>query len=423
MAQVPAQGGAPLCGVETPRTGVLPLPDDGVLRVATYNVLHSLEDYADETLSRRLDLIADALTATDADAVGIQEAVRSTNHGLVAQRLATALADRDGHAWSWCWYQSNPHLPGEPDTAPGGAGGPVSQQMAQLVRAGDSPWAEGVGILARGAISRSAAHRLVSRAPEAPACQVGNPTNPLAIPICVLDTRTVLWAEIESACGSLDFFTSHLVHTMSPITEEVRLVQMVHALATIDMLASDGATPDVYVGDFNTLEGSPVWQAALDAGFVDAFRVAEPTDPGFTSHQDIAAAEATVSRRIDYIFARPGKVQLVPVDGVVIGTAPAPFVGSGGQSVVWPSDHFGVAVTLLDKDSCGAAATGSPASAHGTTTVDPSDAPAPPGTGPFLPATGGGPPAAPIVGVTLIAIAGHWWCRRRWVWGAAHGES
>ena len=95
-------------------------------------------------------------------------------------------------------------------------------------------------------------------------------------------------------------------------------------------------------------------QAVIDAGFVDGFRVSEPDAPGLTSGQDIADPESTASRRIDFVFARPGTTPIDPTDGAVIGDSPAPFAGSEGETVVWPSDHHGVAVTLLSGSACDA---------------------------------------------------------------------
>ena len=234
-------------------------------------------DYDDETRDRRVELISDAIATFRADVVGLQEVARSANHGTVAERVAAGLAGRTGNDWSWCFFASNPHVPGEPDDA----------------------------------------------------------------------------------------------------------------------------TPDVYVGDFNTLEGGAVWQTAVDAGFVDGFRAASPGVPGFTSGQDIADPDPTVSHRIDYVFARPGTASLALADVDVIGDAPVPFAGSNGEAVVWPSDHYGVAVTVLDEAACA----GSPAPTPGVDGVG-SGVGAEAGGG-SLPATGGAPPVDTIA--SLAGLAGMAW--------------
>lgn len=340
-AQTPELDGPPICGGEA---GATSQPDDGVVRVGTFNVLHTQEDDANRTLDVRVELIADALALAEVDAVGLQEVTRSANHGMVAQRLARALADRTGDNWSWCFFQSNPHLPGEPDTGPGGVGGPVSQEIANRARGGDAPWAEGLAILSRFPIVDQRAHRLPGRQAEVPVCVAEAPDDPLAGPTCAFDTRQVLWARTVTPCGGLDLFNTHLAHTVSSASGQTRQAQVADALSTIDATASEDALPDLFVGDFNTLEGEPVWEAVVAAGFVDTYRTAAPDDPGLTSDQDIVAPEATVSSRIDYVFARPGTEALAPALAApeVIGDTPGELDGEP----VWPSDHYGVAVTV-----------------------------------------------------------------------------
>jgi endonuclease/exonuclease/phosphatase family metal-dependent hydrolase len=336
--------GPPLCGTE-PGAGA-EAPDDGVVRVATFNVLHSLDDDADATMDVRIELLADALAGSGADAMGLQEVVASANHGLVVSRLATALADRTGDDWHWCFNRSNPHVPGEADAAPGGAGGPLSALAATQARSGDATWTEGVAVVARFPITASEAHRLTPRSAEAPFCVAEDPGDPFSGPTCALDTRQILWALVATPCGDLDLFTSHLAHHLSSQTGTVQELQIADGLATIDRLATPGPLPDVYVGDFNTVEGSPVHRAATDAGFVDTFRADQPTAAGWTSGQDITAPVATVTQRIDYVFARPGTSALAPSAAEVIGDQPAPLPGAEPGAVVWPSDHYGVAVSL-----------------------------------------------------------------------------
>ncbi len=398
-AQTPPQDGPPICGSEAGAGAEA--ADDGVLRVASYNILHTQGDYDDETQSRRIDLVADAMADADVDIAGMQEVVSSQKHGVVAQRMAAAMADRTGDTWAWCFFQSNPHLPLEPDTGPGGIGGPVSQQIAAVARAGDSPWSEGVAIIARFPIVDQQAHRLVNRIPEAPVCQVADPTNPLAIPTCTVDTRQVLWARVQTSCGPVDMFSSHLANNESPVTELIRILQINDALLQIDQLATADEAPDFYTGDFNTLEGGPVWQAVIDAGFVDGYREAEPDAAGFTSGQDIADPEPTVEHRIDYVFARAGSEAATPADGEILGDQPVPFDGSEGETVVWPSDHYGVAVSFPFAQAC-------TAETEPTEPPSPSRMPdddgAPPGGGPSLPATGGTDAALPV-GLAGLAVA------------------
>ena len=103
--------GTPLCGEAGEGVAI----DDGELRVATFNVLHSETDEGDASLGARLPLLAGAIAGSGADVVGLQEVTRNEPHGVVAQRLAGLVAERTGEPWSWCWSRSNPHVPGTPD--------------------------------------------------------------------------------------------------------------------------------------------------------------------------------------------------------------------------------------------------------------------------------------------------------------------
>ena len=97
----------PLCGVAPP-AGAPERPDDGALRIVTLNVLHSETDDGDASLGARLPLLADAIVAAGADVVGAQEVTRNLTfdaaaeapqrHGLVAERLASAVRGAHGGA-------------------------------------------------------------------------------------------------------------------------------------------------------------------------------------------------------------------------------------------------------------------------------------------------------------------------------------
>ncbi|MES4786441.1 MAG: hypothetical protein C4294_12155, partial [Nitrospiraceae bacterium] len=64
-----------------------------------------------------------------------------------------------------------------------------------------------------------------------------------------------------------------------------------------------GAGPSLLMGDFNTPETSRVVTTLRnEAGFIDAFRSANPEVPGPTVWQRIEAERPTASRRVDFIF-------------------------------------------------------------------------------------------------------------------------
>ncbi|MEY2467432.1 MAG: hypothetical protein QOF21_130, partial [Actinomycetota bacterium] len=62
--------GTPICGVAAPAANSTPVADDGVLKVASFNLLHSDLDEADMSLADRLPLEADTLVASGADIIG-----------------------------------------------------------------------------------------------------------------------------------------------------------------------------------------------------------------------------------------------------------------------------------------------------------------------------------------------------------------
>jgi endonuclease/exonuclease/phosphatase family metal-dependent hydrolase len=114
--------------------------------------------------------------------------------------------------------------------------------------------------------------------------------------------------------------------------------------------AANTTLPVVLVCDCNVNPDNPAdpifqnfaaYLLLKNAGFVDAFRTAHPTDPGFTFPQaeDLLNVTSTLSRRIDLVqFRGPFTVK----DAQVVGASPTDRLRLG----LWPSDHAGVVVTL-----------------------------------------------------------------------------
>jgi exonuclease III len=80
------------------------------------------------------------------------------------------------------------------------------------------------------------------------------------------------------------------------------------------------------------------WGTIVAAGFIDTYR-AFTDAPGSTNSQEIvtATSEPTVTRRIDFVFARSPSA-LAVTGSEVFGTGAVPF----GDGWLWPSDHLGV---------------------------------------------------------------------------------
>jgi endonuclease/exonuclease/phosphatase family metal-dependent hydrolase len=99
------------------------------------------------------------------------------------------------------------------------------------------------------------------------------------------------------------------------------------------------------MGDFNTVESSKVLTILRDeAGFVDAFRAANPSDPGATVWQRIEVPQPTVSRRVDFIFLSRGRSRKANVrSSRVVLDRPG---RTADGTILWPSDHYGVFAEL-----------------------------------------------------------------------------
>jgi hypothetical protein len=154
---------APLCGGTT-ANGAPTLPSSSGPRVASYNMLHGLTAEGDRTLEARLAIDVSELATSRVDVVGVQEAEESTKHGLVIARLAAGLASRTHESWYWCWFRTEPHLNGTPDTRRGG-GSDFSDQLAKHYNSNESKWYEGAAVLSRWPIVASAVHRLPGEDP------------------------------------------------------------------------------------------------------------------------------------------------------------------------------------------------------------------------------------------------------------------
>lgn len=359
----PAPGdGTPLCGVEQPPAGApIATADDGVLRVATFNVLHSETDAGDASLGERLPLQADAIAASRADVVGAQELTRNLEldtageapqrHGLVAQRLAAAVAARTGEPWSWCWSLSNPHVPLTPDLDAGG-GNPLDHAAARFGNFPDEgDFSEGLAVLSRFPIEQSRFRRLLPRSYEAAGCL---DLDPLCALGAVFDSRQVLWARVATPTGGLDVFTTHLAHTLGGLSDTSRLLQAHQAVAITREWALPDPHPDVLLGDFNSRPGSEPIKVVTDARFVDGYLAGggeECTAPGAAGCSGgpppggevwTDGPERPMAARIDYAFLRPpAGCDLAVPDAARIGDVAAPL--EDGR-YLWPSDHYGFVV-------------------------------------------------------------------------------
>jgi endonuclease/exonuclease/phosphatase family metal-dependent hydrolase len=349
LPALPGIDGTPVCGVEGagPHAAV---PVHGAVRTGTFNILHAQGEAEVSNVTRRLPQVLDAMAAADAHVWGLQEVTNNSRHGRIAQLIAAGLAERTGRSWSWCWFLSNPHAPGEPDVNEGG-GGPLSDQMASVSSfPAEGDFREGVAVVTSFDITEARSRRLTARGYEAPLCV---PPDPFGCNLpAVFDSRQLMWTRLDAGpIGALDLFTTHLAHGLTEASGITKRIQLEMALATIDQWASPDALPDVFVGDLNSTSADDRYATVVDSGYVDTWLAAgraecEPvTHAGCTSSQwELTdTPEPTTTSRIDFIFARPGSCGVEARAADLVGTN-AEQQADGRW--LWPSDHLGVVTSL-----------------------------------------------------------------------------
>jgi endonuclease/exonuclease/phosphatase family metal-dependent hydrolase len=117
------------------------------------------------------------------------------------------------------------------------------------------------------------------------------------------------------------------------------------------VVALEGVSPVVVMGDLNDLDDSPMHDVFTSAAFSDVWPALRPTDEGNTCCHayDLANATTDFFKRIDYLFTRglqhPGADY--PASTItLLGADPADRV-SGPFYPLWPSDHGGLVVRFL----------------------------------------------------------------------------
>lgn len=350
----------PRCGTEGTGSG----PPRNKIKVATFNVLHGLEESplypAHSTLDERLDMQAEQLADASVDLVGMQEVSevldkdppRHHADGNVAQRLAAALSGETGFAWHWCWYLANPHFPGEPDLSAGG-GGPLSDLLATLASGRYDSFKEGSAIISRFPIVATEARRLPGRLPaEAALCPPESflefpPECPGAV---FVESRVALWAKISTPGGATQMTTTHLSHDLTDASDASALVQAAAALAFAEEKAlADPPARRFFTCDCNSQPGDtvPIVPVIEAAGWTNTFTAPcnAAGDPGCTAGPDqivtATAARPFMNERLDYVFAKAPACELGP-SNLMIDT---PRLRPDG-SYLWPSDHIGVRVNV-----------------------------------------------------------------------------
>ncbi|HUK68373.1 MAG TPA: endonuclease/exonuclease/phosphatase family protein [Streptosporangiaceae bacterium] len=244
---------------------------------------------------RRFDAIAATLAEVRPDLCGLQEV-----WGAGGENLAADLAARLG--MHWCWAAAN--------------------------RAKDDDVLIGNAILSRWPITARAEARLPASDPR--------------------EGRVALHARIGTPGGALPMFTTHL--TYQPGASQVRVAQVRLLAEFIAGHAADCDYPPVLTGDLNAepdsdelrlLGGLLTDPAVPGLVLIDAWRYADPADPGFTwdRRNGYQVRSSIPDSRIDYILVglpRQGRGRVQS----------ARLAGNAPVGDVWPSDHFAVVSDL-----------------------------------------------------------------------------
>ncbi len=288
--------GALLAGAADPGFEGKPPPP---LRYVTFNLYHGgpfsglTGDALD--LDARLDLAAAELRALGADIIGLQEASSSRQRGNVAARLAAQLG------FHHVFATANPH--------------PFNGNRLNRFAAFLLNFSEGPAIVSRFPIVSWEVDRL---------------------PMCgkLTESRVVLSAVLQTPWGSHRVYSAHTSGTPCHTRRVAELVG-----------GRRGPLPSVLMGDFNAPPDSPaIDPLTQEAGFLDAFRMANPTLPGLTVWQRLDSPVPTVRRRVDYLFVVPGtEVRGRVLSSRIILNTPKRL---SVEKVLWPSDHYGVLAEL-----------------------------------------------------------------------------
>jgi endonuclease/exonuclease/phosphatase family metal-dependent hydrolase len=247
---------------------------------------------------RRQEAIAATLAEVGPDVCGLQEVWEASGTNLAAE-----LAGRLG--MHWCWAAAHRHDQGGEEMFTGNA--------------------------------------ILSRWPIASQAQIALPAGRPAD-----ERRVALHARLDTPGGATPMFTTHL--TYGPGLSQARTGQARALARFIAEYATGSVYPPVVTGDLNAEPGSDELRllgglltspAVPDLVLIDAWRYADPGDPGFTwDHRNGYQADSLIpDSRIDYILVglpRRGRGKVRSVQ----------LAGADPVDGIWPSDHFAVVADM-----------------------------------------------------------------------------
>jgi endonuclease/exonuclease/phosphatase family metal-dependent hydrolase len=260
------------------------------LRVVTLNIWNRCGPWEE-----RLVAIRSHLTTLDADLVGLQEVV-VTSEG---DRLDQAAAIADGLGYTCAFGASH-----------------------------KNGYAFGNAVLSRWPIARSEAFAL----PKLDAAE----------------KRSLLFAEIDAPMGKLPVFVTHLSWKLDE--GYVREAQIQAITEHVARLAPRTGLPPILMGDFNAEPDSDEMRylrglkslGGKSAYFADCFGiVGEGPFATYSKKNPFAALQREPERRIDYIYVRGPDERLSGEPLAARVCCDTPVKG------VFPTDHFGVLAEIL----------------------------------------------------------------------------
>ncbi len=149
--------------------------------------------------------------------------------------------------------------------------------------------------------------------------------------------RKVLYCRVLTPRGIIQFFDTHLAHLAEE--EPVRTEQVKVIRAFVEEMSADGVpAANIICGDFNAIPGSMPLRTmttadSLGVQYVDSWALLHPGQPGYTM-----PAESPNSR-IDYIFLKDNERSTVTDSRLILNKK--------NSQGLYPSDHFGLASTLV----------------------------------------------------------------------------
>lgn len=143
------------------------------------------------------------------------------------------------------------------------------------------------------------------------------------------------WISVDAKMRGKDYrFVNTHLESFSPLVQYYQAQELLQTAGSTEL-------PVIFAGDFNSDAESyePTYQLLLSAGFVDAWEVTHPDEPGFTWPLFLTNpfTYTAPTQRIDLVLTR-GEIEALAVD--VVGEE------NVTPSKPMPSDHAGVVATL-----------------------------------------------------------------------------